>query len=167
MSARYVDIGVDRARYRGTLMHRLHPRLNVGIEWNPGENEVGPLANLFLLTETHRRPALSLGTSSDRIGTDEGTTSVYLTAAKRFPSPRVPLSGYVSLNWSETDDGFNVPFGATLHLGERSDVRGMYDGRRSHLLASTTVGRVTVTALWVWLEHAGVALSTGFGGESR
>lgn len=161
-----MDIAVDRARYRGTLMHRIHPRVNLGIEWNPGASEIGPLANLFLFTETHFRPALSLGTSSDRIGTDEGKASVYLTAAKRFPSPDVPLSGYVSLNWSETDDGFNVPFGGTLHLGERYDVRAMYDGRRTHLLASATVDRVTVTALWVWLEHAGVALSTGFGGES-
>ena len=147
-------------------MRRVHPRLNLGIEWNPGEGEVGPLANAFLLTETHLRPAVGLGTSSDRIGTEAGTTSIYLTVAKRFPSPSVPLSGYVSLNWSETDDGFNVPFGGTLHMGERFDLRGMYDGRRSHLLASTHVDRFTVTALWVWLEHAGVAVSTGFGGET-
>ncbi len=161
-----MNIAVDRAKYRGTLMRRVHPRLNLGIEWNPGEGEVGPLANAFLLLESHHRPALSLGTSSDRIGTDEGTTSVFLTAAKRFPSPRVPLSGYVSLNWSETDDGFNVPFGGTLHLGERYNARVMYDGERTHLVASATVDRVTVTALWVWLEHAGAALSTGFGGET-
>ena len=156
----------DAARYRSTLMFRLHPRVNVGVEWNPGSEEVGPLANLFLLTETLVRPALSLGTSSDRIGTEAGTSSVYLTAAKRWPSPRLPLSGYVSLNWSETDDGFNVPFGGTIHLGDRYDLRGMYDGQRSHLLASATHGRWTLTALWVWLEHAGVALSAGFGGES-
>ena len=165
MSARYVDIAVDRARYRGTLMHRIHARLNLGIEWNPGEEEVGPLANLFLLKETHTRPSLSLGTSSDRIGTPEGMASVYLTVGKRWPSPDVPLSGYVSLNWSEFDDAFNVPFGGTLHLGERFDVRGMYDGQRSHLLASANVDRFTVTALWVWFEHAGLAVSTGFGGE--
>ena len=147
-------------------MHRLLPRLNVGIEWNPGESEVGPLANLFLLTETHFRPALSLGTSSDRIGTDAGQTSVYLTAAKRFPSPDVPVSGYVSLNWSEADEGFNVPFGGTLHLGERWDLRAMYDGERSHLLASASIDRFTVSALWIWFEHAGVAVSAGFGGEN-
>lgn len=146
-------------------MYRLVPRLNVGVEWNPGANEVGPLANLFLFMESHYRPALSLGTSSDRIGTEAGTTSVFLTAAKRFPSPRVPLSGYVSLNWSETDEGFNVPFGGTLYLGDRYDLRGMYDGQRTHLLASGTFGRWTVSGLWVWLEHFGVALSTGFGGE--
>jgi hypothetical protein len=147
-------------------MRRVHPRLNLGIEWNPGESEVGPLANLFLFTETHLRPALSLGTSSDRIGTDAHTTSAFLTAAKRWPSPRVPLSGYVSLNWSESDDTVNFPFGATLHLGERYDVRAMYDGERTHLLAGVQIGRVSLTALWVWLEHAGVALSTGFGGET-
>jgi hypothetical protein len=147
-------------------MCRVHRRLNLGIEWNPGESEVGPLANLFLLMETRTRPALSLGTSSDRIGTERGKTSVYLTAAKRWPSPSVPLSGYVSLNWSETDDAVNVPFGGTVHLGERYDLRAMYDGQRTHLLAGASVGRVQVTALLVWLEHAGIALSTGFGGET-
>jgi hypothetical protein len=147
-------------------MYRLHRRLNVGLEWNPGASEVGPLANLFILTEAHYRPGLSLGTSSDRIGTEAGTTSVFLTASKRWPSPRVPLSGYVSLNWSESDQGFNIPFGGTLHLGEHYNLRAMYDGERTHLLAGAVVGRVQVTALWVWLEHAGVALSTGFGGEN-
>jgi hypothetical protein len=161
-----VDIEVDRARYRATLMHRLHRRVNVGIEWNPGESEVGPLANLFLLMETHARPALSLGTSSDRIGTEVGKSSYYLTAAKRWPSPGIPLSGYVSLNWSESDEALNVPFGGTLHLGERYDLRAMYDGRRTHLLAGVDVGRFTLTALWVWLAHAGVAVSTGFGGSN-
>lgn len=147
-------------------MYRLHQRLNLGIEWNPGENEVGPLANLFLLTEQLLRPALSLGTSSDRIGTEAGTTSVFLTAAKSSPWSRLPVSGYVSLNWSESDDSFNVPFGGTLHLGERFSLRSMYDGERTHLLASANVGRVQVTALWIWLEQAGVALSTGFGEET-
>ena len=69
-------------------------------------------------------------------------------------------SSYLSIPY---DDAFNVPFGATLHLGERYNARAMYDGERTHLLAGINVGRVTVTALWVWLEHAGLALSTGFG----
>lgn len=148
-------------------MRRLHPRLNVGVEWNPGETEVGPLATLFLRTESHRWPAVTLGTSSDRIGTPKGETSVFLTAAKRWPSPDVPLSGYVSLNWSEFDDGFNLPFGGSLHLGDDYDLRTMYDGRRTHLLASASRGRWTVTALWIWFEHAGLSIATGFGGDDE
>jgi hypothetical protein len=70
------------------------------------------------------------------------------------------------MNWSETDDGFNFPFGGTVHIGEHYGVRAMYDGQRTHLLASATWGRWTLTALWVWLEHPGVALSTGIGGEA-
>ena len=147
-------------------MYRVHQRVNLGIEWNPGENELGPLANLFLVLESGLRPAMSLGTSSDRIGTDAGTTSVFLTVAKRSPLPGLPVSAYASLNWSETDEAFNFPFGGTVHLGERFDLRGMYDGRRSHLLAGATFGRITVSALWIWLEHPGIAVSTGFGGEA-
>jgi hypothetical protein len=143
----------------------LHRRLSIGIEANPGVQEVGPLATLFLITETHRRPSLSLGTSSDRIGSPEGTTSVFLTAAKHIP--RTPLSPYVSLNWSEWDDGLNVPFGASLTLTESWILRPMYDGQRTHLMASYVRGPFTVTGLWVWLERGGVAVSYGFGGDDE
>ena len=162
MSARWADLDVDRARWRGTIMRRLHPRLALGVEINPGVEEFGPLATLFLLTETHARPSLSLGTSSDRIGSPEGETSVFLTAAKKVP--RVPVAPYVSLNWSEWDDGFNVPFGASFFLGSDWSLRPMYDGERTHLMASFSRGPVSVTALWIWLEEAGLAISWGFGG---
>lgn len=154
---------MDRARWRGTITRRLHPRLSVGLEFNPGVGEVGPLATAFLLRETHRRPALSLGTSSDRIGSPEGTTSVFLTASKHVPG--TPLSPYASVNWSEWDDGFNFPFGASLALGGNLSVRPMYDGDRTHLMLSWSRGPATLTALWIWLEEAGLAVSWGWGGD--
>ncbi len=57
-----------RATVRMTLTYKFHPRLTAGVEYNPGADEVAPIANLLVLTETRRRPALILGTSSDRIG---------------------------------------------------------------------------------------------------
>jgi len=134
----------------------------VGLELNFAVEEVGPLATLFLLTETDWRPSLSLGTSSDRIGSPEGATSVFLTATKQVP--RLPVAPYASVNWSEWDDAFNFPFGASVPLGGNLSVRPMYDGERTHLMASWTHGPATLTALWIWLEEAGVALSWGFGG---
>ena len=44
------------------------PRLQVGVEFNAVVEEVNPLVTLFLLTEADHRPAMFLGTSSDRIG---------------------------------------------------------------------------------------------------
>ncbi|MEE8523094.1 MAG: hypothetical protein V3T72_04115, partial [Thermoanaerobaculia bacterium] len=69
---RYVDVDLARPRWRSTLTYRLHHRLQVGIEANPEADEIGPLLSWFLVTEGHGRPALFLGTSSDRIGSPAG-----------------------------------------------------------------------------------------------
>ncbi len=156
---------MDRARWRGTVTRRVHPRLALGLEFNLAVEEVGPLATLFLLTETHRRPSLSLGTSSDRIGSPEGTASVYMTASKRIP--RTSLSPYAAVSWSEWDDGLVFPFGASLALPGNFNFRPMYDGDRTHLMLSWTRGPASVTGLWIWLEQVGIAVSMGFGGDEE
>ena len=159
-SLRYVDFDVDRARWRSTLYYRVHPRLQLGVELNPEVDEVGPLVSWFLMTETESRPGLFLGTSSDRIGSPEGEQSYFLTLTKRHPT--WPVSGYVSLNYSEWDDGFNVPFGLELELGERVSIRPMYDGRREHLMINFHGDRFSLSLLWVWLEKIGISYSISF-----
>ena len=159
-SVRYIDTDVDRPRWRTTANYRVRPTLQLGLEWNPVVNEVGPLATWFLWTETETRPALFLGTSSDRIGSPEGTQSYYLTMAKYLP--RVRTSPYVSLNYSEWDEGFNVPFGANVELGGGLSLQPMYDGNRTHLLGMYATERASVTLIWAWLESFGAAVSVGF-----
>lgn len=159
-SLRWVDTELERPRWRATGNVRVHPRLQLGVEFNPAAEEVGPLATLFLLTETDARPALFLGTSSDRIGSPARTQSYYLTVAKRPPG--WPVAPYASLNWSEWDDAFNVPFGASVDLTHGFSMTPMYDGHRSHLLASWATKQASVTLVWAWLERAGVAVSYGF-----
>jgi hypothetical protein len=155
-----VDIGVDRARWRTTLTYRIHRRLQAGVEFNPEVDEISPLLNLFLLTETDRRPALFLGTSSDRIGSPEGTQSYFATLSKRFGTSR--FSGYASLNYSEWDRELNVPFGIEVHLAEQFSVRPMFDGARPHLMLSYSRQRFSVSLLAVDLEHPGVSFAFGF-----
>jgi hypothetical protein len=41
-------------------------------------------------------------------------------------------------------------------------VAPMYDGSETHLLGSFATERFSVSALWVWLERAGLAVSVGF-----
>jgi hypothetical protein len=157
---RWVDFDVDRARWRATGAYRLLHTLQVGVEYNIAAQEVAPLATWFLMTEDDRRPAVFLGTSSDRIGSPEGTQSYYLTAAKAFPIVRV--APYVTVNYSEWDDGWNVPFGANVDLGRGFSLQPMYDGDRGHLTGSWSNDRMSVTALWVWFEHFGLAAAVGF-----
>lgn len=159
-SLRFVDTDVDRARWRGTLNYRLLRTLQIGIEFNLAVEEINPLVTWFLTSEAHYRPAVFFGTSSDRIGSPTGTQAYYLTVAKH--APRLPVSAYVSLNYSEWDEGFNVPFGATLWIGPNFSLQPMYDGNETHLMASYAAGHVGISLLWVWLEDPGAAVSFGF-----
>lgn len=155
-----MDTELERPRWRATLSYSLHPRLQIGIEANPDADELGPLLTWFLLTETARRPALFLGTSSDRIGSPEGEQAYFLTASKRHPT--WPVSAYLSLNYSEWDADFNVPFGVEVDLGKGFSVRPMYDGQRTHLTSSYDRNQHRFSLLWVWLERVGFAYSTRF-----
>jgi len=155
-----VDTPLERPRWRATLSHRLLHTLQVGLEFNPVAEEVGPIATWFLLTESERRPALFLGTSSDRIGSPRGAQAYYLTTAKYLPTFR--MSPYWSLNYSEWDERLNVPFGANLELGNGFSLQPMYDGHRTHLLGSWAGSNLSATIVWAWLERAGFAMSVGF-----
>jgi len=68
----------------------------------------------------------------------------------------------VSLNYSEWDGGFNVPFGANVELGRGFSLQPMYDGQRSHLLLNYDRERYGVSLLWVWLEEAGLSFNMRF-----
>ncbi len=133
--------------------------LQIGVEVNPAAEELTPLLTWYWLTETHRRPALFLGTSSDRIGSPAGKQSYYLTAAKQLP--RTPLSIYASVNYSEWEGGFNFPAGVHAALPFNLALQPMYDGRRSHLMLVYEHRRFTVSTLYVWFERIGVALAVG------
>lgn len=151
---------MDRPQWRFTANYRLHERLQVGVEVNPKAREAGPLATLFLLTETERRPALFLGTSSDRIGSPAGEQSWFATVSKYIPWVRTSLYG--SLNYSEWDGKFNLPFGAGVELGKGFSLRPMYDGDRGHLLLNYFAAQYGVSLMYVWLETMGLSLSLGF-----
>ncbi len=151
---------MDRPQWRFTANYRLHERLQVGVEVNPKAREAGPLATLFLLTETERRPALFLGTSSDRIGSPAGEQSWFATVSKYIPWVRTSLYG--SLNYSEWDGKFNLPVGAGVELGKGFSLRPMYDGDRGHLLLNYFAAQYGVSLMYVWLETMGLSLSLGF-----
>jgi hypothetical protein len=149
-----------RPQWRFTANYSLHQRLQIGAELNPKAKEVGPLLTLFLLTETERRPALFLGTSSDRIGSPAGKQSYFATVSKYIP--QLHTSFYGSLNYSQWDKKFNIPFGLGLELVKGFSFRPMYDGDRGHLMLNYFATQYGASLIYVWLETLGVSFSLGF-----
>ena len=159
-SARFVDTALDRPRWRFTANYRVNHRLQIGAELNPKAEEIGPLFTLFLFTETEMRPALFLGTSSDRIGSPSGKQSYYGTVSKYLPDLRTTIYG--SVNYSEWDEAVNFPVGVGFEVGKGFSVRPMYDGDRGHLMFNYFADRYGVSLMAVWFETMGISLSAGF-----
>ena len=151
---------MDRPQWRFTANYSLHQRLQVGVEVNPKAKEAGPLVTLFLFTETRTRPALFLGTSSDRIGSPAGEQSYFAIISKYIP--RLRTSFYGSLNYSEWDGKFNIPFGAGVELGKGFSFRPMYAGARGHVMLNYFTTHYGVSLMYVWLETPGISFSLGF-----
>lgn len=151
---------VERARTRVNLFYRFAPRFQAGLEWNPGEEELGPVANWIVAAETARTPMVSLGTSSDRIFSPRGTRATYATFAKSLAKPG--SSAYVSLSYSEWEDTLLVPFGATWHLADAWDLTGMHDGRNTHALATYKLPQANVSLLLIKLRHPGISVGFAF-----
>ena len=142
-SARAIDggIGVDRAKLRTTLVYRFTPWLQAGLEYNPLADDLGPLVNLRALEETETRPALILGTSSDRIGTEEGR-AVYATLSKDLEHwTGLPVAPYAGVSWS-TDpltpsEEWREIGGLVIRWGARLTTTSLWDGVNLHHVLTT------------------------------
>lgn len=132
---------IDRAKWRNTLTYRFHPRFTAGIEYNPLAKKVSPLANLVALPETHTRPALIFGTSSDRIGTPSGQ-SFYATLSKSLKHHTgLPVAPYVGVAYGTFDDRARTIGGLNINFTERWSSTILFDGVRVHPLLNYTHGR--------------------------
>jgi hypothetical protein len=153
---------VPRASLRTTLTYRLHPRLSVGVEYNPRADDVGLLANFVAMTETKKRPALILGTSSDRIGTPEGR-SFYATLSKNLSNElRLPIAPYAGVAYSSYEDRF-LPIGG-LSINWREDLSSqiIFDGVKVHPTLSYSRGRHVFTFLLAQGKNPGASYSISF-----
>lgn len=132
---------IDRAKWRNTLTYRFHPRFTAGIEYNPLAKKVSPLANLVAITETHKRPALIFGTSSDRIGTPSGQ-SFYATLSKNLKHHTgLPVAPYVGVAYGTFDDRARAIGGLNINFSERWSSTILFDGVRVHPLLNYTYKR--------------------------
>jgi hypothetical protein len=132
---------IDRAKWRNTLTYRLHSRVTAGIEYNPLAKKVSPIANVVAITETRQRPALILGTSSDRIGTPAGQ-SFYATLSKSLKHQTgLPVAPYIGVAYGTYEDRARIIGGLNITLSGRWSSTILFDGVRIHPLLNYTYGR--------------------------
>lgn len=151
-------IEVDRAKWRNTLTYRLNPDLQVGLEYNPLGEDLGLLVNWRLLRETKNRPALILGTSSDRIGTPGGR-AYYVTVSKEVADD---LGVYVGAMYGEYEDKVRIPAGVSYRFDKHWSALFAYDGVNAHPMLTYSWGRNNLTFIMVGSKHPGLSFGVGF-----
>ena len=162
VSHRYLTDQIERATHRTIVMHQLRPSLKLGVEWNPGAEEVGFVANWRALSESQRRPAVIFGTSSDRIGTPEGQ-SYYVTVSKSLHDRTgLPVAPYVSASYSTYENRMLYPFGLNVAIGPNWSAMLINDGVHTHLSATYAWDRFAVTMLAVERKDVGLTIGARF-----
>ena len=120
-------------------------------------DEVNPLVNVHALFETDTRPALIIGTSSDRIGTPSGT-AYYATLSKDLSRwLRWPVAPYAGVSYGTYEDRARVIGGINVSLGGRFSSLVIWDGVNLHPTATVELGRFSLTALWIDTESFGLS----------
>lgn len=143
-------------------MHQFHPSLKAGIEWNQRADEIGIVANWRVADESARRPAVIIGTSSDRIGTPDGQ-SYYVTVSKSLHHIiGAPIAPYLGASYSEHEDRVIYPFGLNVALGRHWSAMLMNDGVHTHLSASYRWNRFAITLLAVERRDLGLTVGARF-----
>ncbi len=133
------------------------------MEYNPRASDVGPLVNFVAVTETRRRPALILGTSSDRIGTPRGR-SVYATVSKDLSEwIKLPIAPYIGASYGGFDDRLRPIGGVNINFTDRLSSLVMFDGVKVHpSLVFTVKNRHVFTFLLAQSRNPGVSYSISF-----
>ena len=153
---------IDRATWRNTLTYRFHPRFTAGVEYNPLAGKVSPLANVVAVTETHQRPAVILGTSSDRIGTPSGQ-SFYATVSKNLKHHTgLPVSPYAGVAYGTFEDRARVVGGLNIAFRENWTSTILFDGVRVHPIMNYTVGRHQLGVIFERGRNPGASYSISF-----
>lgn len=153
---------IDRATWRNTLTYRFHPRFTAGVEYNPLVGKASPIANVVAITETHLRPALIMGTSSDRIGTPSGQ-SFYATLSKSLKHHTgIPIAPYVGAAYGTYEDRLRVIGGLNITLGSHWSSTILFDGVRVHPLLNYTHGRHQFGVIFERGRNPGASYSISF-----
>jgi len=102
-----------------------------------------------VLQETARRPALMLGTSTDRIGTPSGH-AYYATLSKNLESfLHAPIAPYAGAAYGTFDDRLRFIGGVNLLVTEHLSALVTYNGEHYNSILSLSHGRYTGSLLFI------------------
>jgi len=163
-SGRLLPGGVRRAQVRTTLTYRLTPRLQAGIEVNPRstEEKANPLVNWLAVPEGKNRPAVIVGTSSDRIGTPGGQ-SFYATASKNLKrETKLPIAPYFGVAYGTYQDRLRYIGGLSIGFTEQLGALVIFDGVHAHPLLNFSHQRHVFSFLLVRGKDPGISYSVSF-----
>ena len=153
---------IPRASLRATLTYRAHPRFSLGAEYNPRAGKAAPLANALVIAETADRPALIVGTSSDRIGTPSGQ-SFYGTFSKNLKrETRLPIAPYGGVAYGTYEHRWRPIGGLNIGFTENIQSLVIFDGVHVHPLLTFGFGRHSISAIFVRGRHPGASYSIAF-----
>jgi hypothetical protein len=162
LGVRLLTNQIPRAAFRTTLTYKFHPRVQAGIEYKPRAGEFKPLANILLLTETKRRPALMIGTSTDRIGTPSGQ-SFYLTFSKNLRKETgLPIAPYAGVTYGTYDHRTRPIGGLSISLNRKFSLLATYNGVNVHPLLIFTHDRHALSLIMVKGRDPGMSYSVTF-----
>jgi len=124
--------------------------------------KVSPLANFVALTETEKRPAIILGTSSDRIGTTSGQ-SFYATASKSLERETgLPIAPYVGVAYGTFENRARVIGGLNVYFTNSFSSTILFDGVKVHPLVNYTYKRHQFGFMLVEGKKPGLTYSISF-----
>ena len=161
-SIRAIANQIPRASVRTTLTYKFLLSLSGGIEYNPRADKVSPLANWLAVSETKNRPALILGTSSDRIGTPSGQ-SFYATISKNLKrETKLPIAPYFGFAYGTYEDRFRPIGGLNIGFTEQWGALTIFDGVHLHPMLNFSRGRHVLSLILVRGYDPGVSYSISF-----
>jgi hypothetical protein len=161
-SFRAIANQIPRASVRTTLTYKFLPGLSGGIEYNPRADKVSPLANWLAISETKNRPALILGTSSDRIGTPSGQ-SFYATISKNLKrETKLPIAPYFGFAYGTYEDRLRSIGGLNVGFTEQWGALAIFDGVHLHPMLNFFRGRHVASFILVRGRDPGVSYSISF-----
>jgi hypothetical protein len=159
---RFIANQISRASARTTLTYKFLPNLSAGIEYNPRADEVNVIANWVALYETENRPAVIVGTSSERIGTNEGQ-SFYATMSKSLKrETHLPIAPYLGVAYGTKVDGLRVIGGLNIHFTDKLSSTVIFDGVHVHPLLNFSHDRHAVSFILVKGRDPGISYSISF-----
>ena len=162
LGVRLLTKQIPRAAIRTTLTYRFNPRFQAGIEYNPRVNEIGVIANLLVLSETRRRPAFMIGTSTDRIGTPSGQSFYGMFSKNLKRETGLPIAPYVGAAFGTFDDRLRPIAGLNVTLSKHFSILTTYNGVNVHPLLIFSHDRHALSLIMVKGRQPGMSYSITF-----